>query len=505
MECGTCREFMLYDDFCDYNTGDGAMGQTSGTDLVTVTDIYGYLDPEGKFVFEPWYSYLAPPGAKTANKSGEYAVCVYDSKGKKLATTWFNAADKTQATMLKGTESLPNPKIPVNVVIDHPESGAKIAVEKDGKEVYSRTVTKNAPEVKFVGLSENQSLQNKATIKWEAGDKDGDELSFALYYCLSNGEYYVLGHNITGRSLDVDLTEYPGSDEAYFYIYATDGVRTAETYSPYVSVPYVAPKFLTELAEPLKGKITEEILLPVEVWDAQDGWLCTGSQVSWALGGEEISITDTFHSWPFQFEPGVHTLTCTATNSAGQSVSKDYKIEVVNDLSGLPNDWSREEIISALTLGYTTPVGRLDSPLARGELADFMMYLWVYADTAELPQYDESLIKDCNPDDTDTMYSTSMMAALGLMDAPGGYFEPAKAVTQREAMLIMFKTSMLAFYPDVTIGDIKTTEEEVLAIFMERGIFDAEGENAYRPDEKLSKKLGLVRMYRLHASTFPEA
>ena len=502
IECSSCLELLRVNDFDQFNTGDGTIMATEMS-LVNVVEIKGWFETDGSFVAHPWYTYLAPPGFVTANKDGEYTLRVYDDKGKETSIIYFDAVDNSQETVIQGTTSIPEARIPIDIVAQIPDNATKISIMKGNKEIYSRAVSKSAPKVAFTGLDDYQDLPNKTTITWEASDADGDELSFELWYCTSNMEqYFVVATNIQGRSYDVDLSDYPGSEGGYFYIYATDGVKTAEINSPMINMPFKAPTILTEQKEIPKIKITEEIYYPIEIHDAQDGWL-SGDDVEWFLDGDmsvSVSITCVLQAWPYQLSPGIHTFTCVATNSGGLSVEKDFKFEIVFDESDIPDDQFKPDIVHALTEGYTASVKRIDAPITRGEFADLAFMLYYYINVGGLPQYDRDAIKDCGSND----YSEFLMDYLGVMKADSGYFNPQNSITQKEALIVLYQVHVLATNPGMILDEINYTEEEVVEFYKGMGIIDDSGENVYNADAKLSKKIAFVRTGRLDKAVFSE-
>ena len=500
LECTTCNTLIWHSTFEEFNTGDGSINSMESIDdLIMITEITGWIDTDGSFDPDPWYSYLAPPGFVTANKNGEYSARVIDDKGKEVCVVFFDAVDLSEATELYGTTSVPDARIPINIVVKFPSNAAKVVIMRGDREIYTRNVSAHKPTVAFTGLDDYQDLPDRTTITWEASDADGDDLTFELWYCTSNmEEYFMVATGLTGRSHEVNLSTYPGSEGGYFYIYATDGINTAEKNSPYINKPFIAPVILTEQKEITKVKITEAIYYPVEIYDAQDGWL-GGNSVSWILNGEEVSITHALESWPYMLDPGTYTFTCIATNSAGLSTEKDFRFEILNDESDLPNDEFREDIKYALANNYIVPVSRLDAPITRGELSEFgfMLYYWL-ADPDSLAFYDAAAIKDSEK------YGAFFMDYLGVMEAQDGYFYPNNSMTQREAMLVMYQVATIATNPGMTLQDLVYTEEGVLEWFISVGVIDASGENVFQPDEKMSRKLALVRIARLDKMFFPD-
>jgi len=137
---------------------------------------------------------------------------------------------------------------------------------------------------------------------------------------------YLVATGLTGNSLDVDLTNFPGSGEGWFGILATDGSRTGMSETPKVSVPYKAPDILNHIPDGKQYKATDTIVIVGRAKDAQDGWLSDGFE--WYADGKLVSNGTTLSLEPNTLTTGTHTITLKATNSAGVSSSRDFVIEV---------------------------------------------------------------------------------------------------------------------------------------------------------------------------------
>lgn len=69
-------------------------------------------------------------------------------------------------------------------------------------------------------------------IRWEAADKDGDELRFSLQYSPDGGKTFVpLAVNLTDQEFVLDPSQIPGSrgQAGLIRLIATDGLNTATT------------------------------------------------------------------------------------------------------------------------------------------------------------------------------------------------------------------------------------------------------------------------------------
>ena len=271
---------------------------------------------------------------------------------------------------------------------------------------------------------------------------------------------------------------------------------TGEIDSPWITVPYKAPEVITEQKSVPEIKITEEFILDADIYDLQDGWLW-GPEVVWTLGGKEFMTGSTLWVWPYELAPGTHSFTCTATNSEGMGVSRDFSLRIIDDESDLPNDWSRADIVNALSNGFVVPLNRIDTQITRGQYASLMTVVYgtlaVYDDP--YPDYEEDVVKDCGQDD----YDQFLMVYLGVMDAPGGRFEPSKPLTQEEAALILYRVISMAD-PDIVEADADT--EDIVEIFIYNDIIDEDGENAYAATASLTNRLALVRLSRLYSVLF---
>ena len=499
IDCPVCEELNLY---CCVITYGGELRQASqmsfqaaAPESVKAIEITGYIDADGVFVPSPWYTYETESTEISARKKGEYAVYFYDKNGKQVSLSYFDVDATAQIKTSSGAVFVQREKAPVSLVARFPDDTAKIVLRKGDVEIYSTEVSKTAPTVSFTGLKDYEQLGNTATLTWEAaGEKE--ELYFEIWYCPNENEYYNIASDVTGRSLNLDLSSYPGTEEGYFYIYATDGVRTGESDSPWVKVPFKTPEIISGQGAVPEVKITEEICFDADIYDMQDGWLW-GDEVSWTLDGREFMTGSFLWVWPYELPPGTHTFTCTATNSAGISAQKDFRFTVLDDESDIPDDWSRDDIVRALSNGFVAQLSRLDMPITRGQYAGLMANL--YGIISELdepyPDYRDGIVKDCGQDD----YDQFLMVHLGVMEAPGGRFEPNKTLTENEAALIMYKVAALA---DPEYFDAGLNDAGIMKLLADYGVIDKRGPGALQANEKLTNRLALVRLGRLYDAVF---
>ena len=523
-----CKYALYYPVFVEHNGGSGRIADSKTSDDspddVMVLEIVGDVYTDDTFTPSFWYSYETPVSALSNVMEGEYSAVLYDTKGKQVSVTYFDAEDHSHILTKEGRTSLEDAKrLPIRILVRFPDGAARIEIKNGNKVIYSQDVSKNTPSVKFTGLSEGQDIPNKTTLTWEASDADGDEITYQIWYVRTAKlkydpvtgeefpidedvyieEEFLVATNKTGTSLNVDLSDYPGTDRGWFRILASDGAKTGVSESPKVVVPYKAPDILNVDTGVTKVKLTDMIEIQAKAYDAQDGWLWI-DEFEWLVDGEPWygDIGD-FHMYsvPYLLAPGMHTITCKVTNSGGLSDSRDFVYEVLEDESDLPDDWSRNDVSLALRFGFYLPLDRLDSPVTRIEFAKMMFSLGacVLPDDAEdLPLPEENAeFTDMSNDLNDMDYVYAMyMVGMGLMDAPDGKFNPHGSLTEREAMQIFYKEIEQSRSLTNTTYSV-LDESEFIPELTEWGLFDEPGGPAeYQPREKLSKKMLMSRIAR---------
>ena len=505
--CPLCDMLLELPYFNEFNSGsmdktsdDATADAMADTKVIKIT---GLLEDD-TFTPATWYTYETSDVNQAVKMEGEYSVRMYDADGELLSVTYFDAVSEAQITTDDGQAFIDDPKIPLSLIIELPEDAVKISILKGEQELFSRNVSNSVPEVAFTGLTEGQELEGITTLTWEASDADGDELTFEIWYNPREDELYQVACGIEEMSYEADLTGFPGTKDGYFTIYATDGILTGEAVSPKVSLPYLPPEILNIMPDVTEVKVTEAIELVADVYDQQDGWLLYEG-ISWYVDGEFFMDNLYFWQFPYMLAPGLHTVTCEATNSGGQSTSRDFVYEVIDDESDLPDDWSFYDVVTALCLGFSLPLDRLDAPVTRIEFADLMFNLQTLVlpdDFEDIPMFLTELPEITDLSDKDYLMAFIMLN-YGLMDAPDGLFDPQGSLTEREAMMIMYKTIRFGRDPGLTPKDLEgVTEEECIAYFTELGLFDEETPNVYDPDEKITRKTILVRIGKFIINEF---
>lgn len=505
LECPECRYFIWYDSFEEHNSGYQVSAQR--TSQGQFLQISGHIE-NNEFTPMPWYAYGACQEVVTPSWAGAFSAQVYSADGELLAISYFNIEGCMEVTSELGVERIAKESVPMYASVRLPEGASRVVLYRGDDVMYEQNVTQNAPTVSFTNLSDGQQLGDSVNLTWDAYDADGDEIFFDIWYFANADTCFSVAADVTGRSFDVDLSMLPGSNAGYFRILATDGALTTEAFSPVVKVPYKAPLILTELDTIPEFKLTDEVLIDVEIYDFQDGWMWggnPGTSVVWSgwPDGHESHNSVILWGLPFQLPPGTHTFTCTVTNTAGLSASRDYSIRVIDDASALPLDWSSAEVRQALSRSFILPLNRLDAPVTRGDYAAILANFYILVSGGiDIPFerfYDEDAIRDCGG----AAWEPHFMNYLGIMEVTDGLFEPGKSVGELEAVMMLFKTYALAMNDPDALADIGNTQR-VIPAFHALGILNSEGNNAFRESERLTNRLAMVRINRFFSAVFSD-
>jgi hypothetical protein len=112
-----------------------------------------------------------------------------------------------------------------------------------------------------------------------------------------------------------------------------------------------------------------------------------------------------------------------------------------------------------------------------------------------MPEYEEGVIVDGGQDS----YDFWLMVYLGVMDAPGGRFNPSATLTQRDAALIMYRVAAFAdpewFWADAD-------DQQILDWLFEIAALEDDGLNALQESEDITNRLALIRLARFYEAVF---
>jgi len=132
---------------------------------------------------------------------------------------------------------LSDPPIDLNMTVfvftvPFPEETHKIQIDFNGQTRAERLVSANQPNVSFVSPSGGEEWGSIHAVEWNAGDLDGDTLSFVLQYSTDNGlTWNPLAIDLNEESFELNAGHLTPSENYKLKVIATDGVLTGEAIS----------------------------------------------------------------------------------------------------------------------------------------------------------------------------------------------------------------------------------------------------------------------------------
>ncbi|MEZ4831092.1 MAG: IPT/TIG domain-containing protein [Caldilineaceae bacterium] len=213
----------------------------------------------------------------------------------------------------------------------------------------------SAPVVQISSPSGGSFDGDAIPVAWTATDADGDALEISIDYSADDGATWIPVASSTGSgAVDVLSSELAASTQGRIRVVASDGLSSGSAMSAAFSVAAQAPRPF--ISAPLDGDTLSEsqiVDLIGGARDATDGYL-EPSALTWQsdrdgdLGsGDLLSV---------QLSVGVHVLTLTARNSAGQTATATATVTVMGDYDG---DSVLDSVEAADGLNPLTPADAL--------------------------------------------------------------------------------------------------------------------------------------------------
>ena len=285
----------------------------------------GSLSLTNTVKLNPWKSYTDT--VTLGDSTGALQVQAVNKAGSVVASTAFTV----QFFMVSPPRDLT--EAPFQGVINFPATTAKFQIVKDGAVLAEVPVSNNLPVVGAVTPKTATTLSGSYTMTWTGSDPDGGDLTYTVEYnpdvTNTSSAWMVLADELETLSWTEDFSLLPGGNHAKIRVTVNDGVLSASAESAEFIVPFKKPEvFLDELPWGTVYNYGSDILLVGDAFDPQDEWLPDEklkwtSSISGELGyGSELIVSD--------LPIGNHTITLTATNSAGLSSSATVSIRVVS-------------------------------------------------------------------------------------------------------------------------------------------------------------------------------
>jgi hypothetical protein len=201
---------------------------------------------------------------------------------------------------------------------------ARLVIVHDGQELFSRSVSPNAPTVALDPIV--GTVSDPLTVSWDGADADGDELSYALLFSSDGGlTWEPQALRLGGDTVRFGTSFWPQTDQGYLRIQAGDGMNTAEDVTGPFTVPSKGPAILS--ISPADGDLVpvgEPVYFLLTTYDAEDGpiegdgitW--TGSRAGHLGTGDRILVPELGAGW--------HSITVDVTDSDSYTATQTIDI-----------------------------------------------------------------------------------------------------------------------------------------------------------------------------------
>lgn len=331
---------------------------------VRVVEFSGLVSAAGAVTLQPWQSFFTEDTIPA--NVGKYSIRALDANGATLASQGF---DVSFFVLTRPPTSVST--APFNGVITFPDNTVKFQILKGASVIKEAPVSKQDPVVTQVTpVQTGQTIAAQYTIFWSGTDGDGDALSYTVRYTpdvtAANPTWEVIGDNLRATSYTYDFSGLPGGQHAAILVTASDGVRTGSGQSAPFVVPFKSPQVFIDNQANENFELDDEIELSGAAVDLQDGLipdarLVWSSNISGKLGvGGDLFVT---------LPAGVHTITLTATSSAGVSSSSSVAIRVGSRATAFEEVPATHPVVAtavfeSLVASATLPAGALTKPAA---------------------------------------------------------------------------------------------------------------------------------------------
>ncbi len=258
---------------------------------------------------------------------GDYTLRLTTNRGALVAEIPF--------APLQSEADAPETEAPIGqflIVVPNSPDIALAEIVHDGQVIASRSRSASAPSVTLLVPNGGEVIQDgEIEVAWEASDPDGDPLAFTVQYSADGGRRWdTMVTDWPSRRYAIDRGSVAGGLSARVRVSASDGFLSVSDESdesfavaghpPSVSVrsPGDASVYFGE----------QLVFLEASARDQEDGTL-DGARVTWRSDRDgAIGTGAAFERPASTFSEGVHVLTATATDSAGESAVGTTAIQV---------------------------------------------------------------------------------------------------------------------------------------------------------------------------------
>lgn len=285
-----------------------------------------YVDNRGEL--EPIYRVPATANLPGLPAGTDYCVQFLDGLGQRLHGRCFNLS----------FESVDGPMDHASFLLlePYPLATARVRLMQGTAVLAERVVSPNAPQVTVLGPNGSEQWDGVQTIYWQAGDMDGDPLSYSVFYSPDDGlSWRFVATGLTEQQVRWNTSQVGGSKKGRVRVMATDGINTTSDDSDAsFRIPLKPPS--ASIALPADGAIfrrPEALLLVGRGFDLEDGELRDAALV-WTSDRDGLLGTGNHIVAP-ELARGRHVITLSATDADGMTSSTSTTVTIVQpDVDG---------------------------------------------------------------------------------------------------------------------------------------------------------------------------
>jgi len=234
--CGGCLYWNRLEPSRQKNGMDNPDGYLNAIDVFSSASdpqallVRGQITKDGEVILKPFHILQDATLDLREGATGDYYIVLVDAKGDEMNRWGFEVIFYSFG---------PPPKLPeeIDVVyfsykVEWQEGVRRVELQdSNGHVLASRDISANAPEVRVIypNGGEVWGEGKTYTIRWEAADQDGDDLTYSLAVSKDVGETWIpVDLDLTSTEYELRTAGMVSSDSYIVKVMVTDGVNSGE-------------------------------------------------------------------------------------------------------------------------------------------------------------------------------------------------------------------------------------------------------------------------------------
>ncbi|HEX5690200.1 MAG TPA: hypothetical protein VFX76_09370, partial [Roseiflexaceae bacterium] len=173
------------------------------------------------------------------------------------------------------------------------------------------------------------SSASAITVNWQTSSADGAPVTVSLRYSSDNGlSWRVLALDLTGTSFTIDKRNLPGGSGGRLEVIAGNTTQARSVQLNIGTIGNKPPVVSIAGTANVQQYTAQPLLLQAVALDLEDGYLQGNSLIWTDPNGQVLGVGETL-SVPGGLALGTHTLTLTATDSAGANAQDTVQVRVI--------------------------------------------------------------------------------------------------------------------------------------------------------------------------------